>query len=146
MDEYLKGLNIIDLLSLKHRKLRKEVMKAWLKKNGNEVSDTESHMLGMLEIKGMTVAEVARKMNITRQSAHKSAKKLIEQNYIKMIPIEGNKRDKLIVLTKKGEEYSTEMLKIKRRIEEEISENIGNETVEMFKNYLMKDWISSHSK
>jgi DNA-binding MarR family transcriptional regulator len=141
MDDYLKELNLIDLLSEKHKKLRREVMKLWLEKNGEEITDTQAHMLGKLELKGMTVAESARKINVSRQAAHKCAKKLIEQGYIVMNSIEGNKRDKLLLLTKKGEEYCNEMLKIKEQVEEEVSSNIGRENVEKLKIYLRRNWM-----
>lgn len=141
MDNYLNEMNFIDLISEKHKKLRREVMKLWLLKNGEEVSDTESHMLGVLDKKPMTVAESARKMNISRQAAHKCSKKLIDHGYIVMNSIEGNKRDKLLILTNKGEEYCNEMLKIKEKIEEDISKKIGKETIEILKTCLRKDWI-----
>ena len=141
MDEYLKDLNLIDLLSEKHKKLRKEVMKLWIEKNGEYITDTESYMLGMLDAKSMTVAEIARKVNISRQGAHKCAKKLIDSEYIIMNAIEGNNRDKLLVLAKKGEDYCREMLILKQQVEEEIINNIGHESVEFLKNLLRKSWI-----
>ncbi|WP_242832635.1 MarR family transcriptional regulator [Clostridium saccharoperbutylacetonicum] len=76
MDNYLKDLNLIDLVSEKHKKLRKEVMKLWDKQHGEYISDSESHMLGTINIKETTVAEIARKMNISRQAAHKCSKKI----------------------------------------------------------------------
>ena len=141
MDDYLKDLNLIDLLSEKHKKLRKEVMKLWLVQQGEYITDTESHMLAMVDIKSMTVAEIARKMNISRQGAHKCAKKLIYSEYITMNAMEGNNRDKLLVLTKKGEEYCSEMLILKQQVEEEVCKNIGDENVEFLKEILRTDWI-----
>ena len=104
MDNYLGDLNLVDLVSEKHKKLRKEVMKLWIAQHDEYISDSESHMIGTINIKEMTVAEIARKMNISRQGAHKCAKKLIDSEYIIMKSIEGNNRDKLLTLTKKGEE------------------------------------------
>ena len=51
MDNYLKDLNLVDLVSEKHKKLRKEVMKLWLEQHEEYISDSESHMLGMIDIK-----------------------------------------------------------------------------------------------
>ncbi|ADL53905.1 MarR family winged helix-turn-helix transcriptional regulator [Clostridium cellulovorans] len=141
MNDYLNDLNLIDLISEKHKRLRKEVIKLWLEKKGEEITDTESHLLAMLEIKSMTVAETARKIDLSRQAVHKCAKKLINQGYIMMKCIEGNNRDKLIVLTEKGHEYCSEMLIIKRYIEEEVAKEIGHESVAMMKALLRKDWI-----
>lgn len=141
MEDYFKELNLIDLISEKHKKLRGKVMRQWLEKKGEEITDTEAHMLGMLEIKSMTIAESARKVNVTRQAAHKCVKKLIDQGYVNINSIEGNRRDKMIVLTSKGKEYCYEMLKIKEGIEEEVAIKIGDENVEMLKRYLRESWI-----
>lgn len=143
MNDYLKELNLIDLLSEKHRKLRGEVIKLWLEKKGEEITDTETHMMAMLKVKNMTIAESGRKINLTRQAAHKCAKKLIEKGYIEMNSLEENKRDKLIVLTQKGDEYCNEMTKIKEQLEEEISANIGHENVKILKEYLRKQWLNT---
>ena len=143
MDEHLENLNLVDLLSEKHKELRGEVMKLWLEKDGDYVTETESHMLGMLEIKSMTVAESARKISVSRQGAHKCARKLIDRGYIEMSAIEGNNRDKLISLTNKGKEYCSEMLIIKKQIEEDISKNMGYENMEMIKKNLTKNWIDT---
>lgn len=142
MEDYFKNLNLIDLISEKHKKLRGEVERLWLEKKGEEITDTETFMLAMLEIRSMTIAESARQICVSRQAAHKCAKKLIEKGYISMNSIEGNKRDKLIVLTTKGKEYCSEMLRLKNQIEEDIAKVIGRENVEMLKTYLRKNWIS----
>lgn len=141
MDNYLEDLNLVDLVSEKHKKLRKEVMKLWIRQHDEYISDSESHMIGTININEMTVAEIARKMNISRQGAHKCAKKLIDSEYIIMKAIEGNNRDKLLTLTKKGEEYCKEMLILKQKVEEEIIKNIGYENVELLKGFLRKDWL-----
>ena len=144
MDDYLGDLNLVDLVSEKHKKLRKEVMKLWVIQHDEYISDSESHMIhmiGNMNIKEMTVAQIARKMNISRQGAHKCAKKLIDSEYIIMKAIQGNNRDKLLTLSKKGEEYCKEMLILKQQVEEEIINNIGYENVEFLKNILRKSWI-----
>jgi len=58
-----------------------------------------------------------------------------------MNAIEGNNRDKLLTLSKKGKEYCKEMLILKQQVEEEIINNIGYENVEFLKNLLRKSWI-----
>jgi DNA-binding MarR family transcriptional regulator len=98
-------------------------------------------MMATVNIKQMTVAEIARKMNISRQAVHKFSKKLIEEDYITMKPVEGNNRDKLVVLTSKGEAYCKKMLILKQEIEEEIVKNIGYDNVQLLKEILRKDWI-----
>ena len=141
MDDYLKDLNLVDLVSERHKYLRRKVMQLWLDKNGEYMTETEAHLLGMLDRENMTMAKSAKKINLSRQATHKCAKKLIDRGYIIMSSIEGNNRDKLISLTEKGVEYCSEMLKLKEQIEEEVARNIGNDNVELFKMYLRKDWL-----
>ncbi|QAA33113.1 MarR family transcriptional regulator [Clostridium manihotivorum] len=141
MNEYLKELNLIDLVSEKHKRLRSEVMKRWIDKDGEEITDTESHFLAMLNKNSMTIAQAARKIRVSRQAAHKCAMKLIDEEYVKVIPIEGNKKEKLVLLTAKGQSYCDEMLKIKKKIEDEISLRIGKDKTEELKVLLRTDWI-----
>ena len=56
--------------------------------------------------------------------------------------MDGNNRDKLLVLTKKGQDYCCEMLILKQQVEEEIKNKLGHENVELLKKLLRKDWIN----
>ena len=79
MSTYLENLNIIDLLSEKHAKLRKMVIETWIEMGEESVSDTESYMLALVEREKLTVAQLGRIIGISRQGAHKCAKSLIER-------------------------------------------------------------------
>lgn len=141
VNDYLSDLNIIDLVSEKHQELRKKVRELWIKNGGEDVNQTESHMLAMLEIKSMTIAETARKINISRQATHKCAQNLIANGYIKISSIEGNQRDKLIMLTEKGKNFCSNMLILKKTLEEQIEKNIGKKNLEKLKQCLKENWI-----
>lgn len=141
VNDYLNDLNIIDLVSEKHQDLRKKVRELWVKNGEEDVSQTESHMLAMLEIKSMTIAETARKINISRQATHKCAQNLISNGYIKITPIEGNQRDKLIMLTEKGQNFCSNMLILKKKVEKHIEKNIGKKNLEKLKQCLKENWI-----
>ena len=60
MSTYLENLNIIDLLSEKHAKLRKMVIETWIEMGEESVSDTESYMLALVEREKLTVAQLGR--------------------------------------------------------------------------------------
>lgn len=140
MEEYIKNLNLIDLVSEKHKKLRKNTFKLWAEKNVGNISDAETHLLAMLSIKDMTIADCARKMNLSRQAVHKCSKELILKNYIVFLPVTGNQKNKLLTLTEKGVIFCDEILKLKIEIEKKIIENIGLENVKLLKELLRKDW------
>lgn len=67
MSTYLENLNIIDLLSEKHAKLRKMVIETWIEMGEESVSDTESYMLALVEREKLTVAQLGRIIGISRQ-------------------------------------------------------------------------------
>lgn len=141
MDNYLEELNIVDLVSEKHLKLRKKVRELWNENGGEDVNQTESHILAMLEIKGMTIAETARKINMSRQATHKCSQNLILRGYIAVTEIDGNQRDKLIELTQKGKNYCSNMLILKGDIEKQIEKSIGSENFKILKQCLKEKWI-----
>ncbi|MNN98224.1 hypothetical protein D3C81_2175630 [compost metagenome] len=55
--------------------------------------------------------------------------------------MEGNSRDKYIVLTPKGIEVCRRMLGIKQAIEQEIAARIGADQVQLLKQLLAEDWL-----
>lgn len=141
MREYLENLNLIDLVSEKHKKLRRITLDLWIRNHNSNFSETEMHLLSMLIIKKMTIAESARKMNISRQAVHKFSKLLLETGYIIFETIEGNHKEKLMSLTPKGIEIYDEMVKLKNDIEDQINKEIGEENVKILKDLLLKNWI-----
>ena len=146
MNDYLKDLNIVDLVSEKHQQLRTKVLKLWIENGEEDINQTESHMLAMIEIKSMTIAETARRINMSRQAAHKCAQNLISRGYIIANNIEGNQRDKLIMITEKGKNYCSNMLILKEEIENEIEKNIGKENLNKLRKCLKEKWIDDLEK
>ena len=140
MEEYIKNLNLIDLISEKHKELRKHTFEIRNNKNFDEISSAETHLIAMLSIKDMTIADCARKMGLSRQAVHRCSKDLIAENYIISISVEGNHRDKLLQLTEKGINHYNEMVLLKNELEKKIAKNIGIKNVEFLKELLKKEW------
>lgn len=141
MQPYLGIDNLIDLISDKHAKLRKMVIEAWIKSGEEEITDTESYMIAIINIERTTVAQIAKKIGISRQGAHKCAKGLIARGYIEIENPDSNSRDKFLVLTEKGKHFIRETLIIKRKLEEEIIKNIGKEKFDMIKEVFGQSWF-----
>ena len=135
-----QGLNIIDLISEKHAKLRKMVIEAWVESGEERVSDTESYMLALIEKNELTVAQIGRIIGISRQGAHKCAKGLIERGII----IENqnvNSRDKILFLTEKGLRFCRETLILKEKFETDIINAIGEDKFQILKQCLSENWF-----
>lgn len=141
MNSDFQSLNIIDLISEKHAKLRRLVIETWIKMGEERVSDTESYMLALIEKNELTVAQTARIIGISRQGAHKSAKSLAERGYIIIENQDTNARDKLLYLTEKGMRFCKETLILKEKFENEIINSIGEDNFKIVKDCLSKEWI-----
>ena len=141
MSTYLENLNIIDLLSEKHAKLRKMVIETWIEMGEESVSDTESYMLALVEREKLTVAQLGRIIGISRQGAHKCAKGLIERGYIIIENQNVNSRDKILFLTEKGLRFCRETLILKEKFEIDIINAIGEDKFQILKQCLSENWF-----
>ncbi|CEI71758.1 MULTISPECIES: MarR family winged helix-turn-helix transcriptional regulator [Romboutsia] len=142
MSSYFKNLNIIDLISEKHAKLRKMVIETWVERGEERVSDTESYMIALVERNELTVAQIGRIIGISRQGAHKCAKGLIERGYIIIENKDVNSRDKILSLTEKGSRFCRETLILKEEFETNIINSIGEDKFKILKECLSENWFA----
>ncbi|MEG0873380.1 MAG: helix-turn-helix domain-containing protein [Clostridia bacterium] len=142
MSSNFQSLNIIDLISEKHAKLRKMVIEAWVEKGEERVSDTESYMIALIEKNELTVAQIGRIIGISRQGAHKCAKGLIERQYIIIENQDANSRDKILSLTEKGSRFCKETLILKEEFETNIINSIGEDKFKILKECLCESWFT----
>lgn len=135
----INDLNIIDLISEKHIALRREVEERWSKSGEEDITHTEAMLLAKINMGRISLAEVARQANISRQAMHKCAKKLEDKGYIKFVSNENNQT--YTTLTEKGVLYCKKSNELKEKIENEISEIIGCENIKILKSMLEKQWV-----
>ncbi len=140
MKEVLKDLNLIDLISEKHIVLRRAVEERWAETMTDQISHTEAMLLAKLSMGRISLAEVARQANISRQAMSKCAKQLEQQGYLTFETLEGSK-GKYARLTNKGEAYCEKSKALKMGIEEEIASKIGEQAVGFLKELLKKNWL-----
>lgn len=135
----VKNLNIIDLISEKHIALRREVEERWSKSREEEITHTEAMLLAKINMGKISLAEVARQANVSRQAMHKCARKLEGKGYLKFIASESNQT--YTSLTEKGILYCKKSNELKEKIEQEVAENLGKENMELIKEILKNKWI-----
>jgi DNA-binding MarR family transcriptional regulator len=85
----------------------------------------------------VTVAEIARILDISRQAVHASVKRLEALKIVELQPQPGNDRDKLVVITDRGlhaQNTAIEQIKI---IEAEMADVIGVEALEQLRGKLL---------
>lgn len=132
-------LNIIDLISEKHIILRRKVEEQWAELEEEDISHTEALLLAKISIGKISIAQVARQANISRQAMFKCAKKLELRGYLKFVKNENN--NKYTELTDKGKEYCKKSKELKEQLEKNISDTLGKEQLEVIKELLNKNWI-----
>ena len=135
----VRNLNIIDLISEKHITLRREVEERWSKSGEEDITHTEAMLLAKINMGKISLAEVARQANVSRQAMHKCAKKLEEKGYLEFIASESNQT--YTSLTEKGSLYCKKSNDLKEKIEQELAENLGEENIKLIKKLLEGQWI-----
>ena len=135
----VRNLNIIDLISEKHITLRREVEERWSKSGEEDITHTEAMLLAKINMGKISLAEVARQANVSRQAMHKCAKKLEEKGYLEFIASESNQT--YTSLTEKGSLYCKKSNDLKKKIEQEIAENLGEENIKLIKKLIEGQWI-----
>lgn len=79
MKEYMSGLNLVDMISEKHKVLRDKVNEM----SGEPLNKTETHILAMLEQHGvLSISEISRLISISRQGTQKTINNLLAEGYV----------------------------------------------------------------
>jgi DNA-binding MarR family transcriptional regulator len=77
-----------------------------------------------------TISDIARELQITRQAAQSSVQRLIKLQVIALKTLPGNKRDKVVMITPKGELASKTARQQIGDLENELAEMIGKDKLE----------------
>ena len=85
-----------------------------------------------------TISELARALRITRQATHKSVLRLIEHGVIELQPAPDSKRDKIPIVTEKGQQIRRIAAQNLDKIEAEIEAKISKRRLEEFRETLIE--------
>ena len=77
-----------------------------------------------------TISDLARELQVTRQAAQSSVQRLIKLQVIALKTLPGNKRDKVVMITPKGELASRTARQQVVNLENEFAEMIGKDKLE----------------
>ncbi|MFM2587175.1 hypothetical protein [Vibrio sp. TBV020] len=86
----------------------------------------------------ISLSEYAKMAGISRQSIHKSLSRLVEFGVIELVPAPNSKRDKVPMVTEKGQELHSILFDILNDIEQKQIEKVGKERFEAFKATLLE--------
>ncbi len=104
------------------------------------VSPTQVRLFAVLDEEGTTVSELARRMGVTRQTAHQAVHGLVADGLLEKAPDPASARQRLIRRTPEGERAHHRAGVILRRLEEELAARIGRDAVDTLRAALETPW------
>ncbi len=104
------------------------------------VSPTQLQLFAVLDEEGTTVSELARRMGVTRQTAHQAVHSLVAAGLLEQAPHPGSARQRLIRRTPEGARAHRRALLVLERLEKELAERIGHRTVDALRAALEMPW------
>ncbi|GAA0460365.1 MarR family winged helix-turn-helix transcriptional regulator [Streptomyces sp. NPDC046215] len=104
------------------------------------VSPTQVQLFAVLDGDGTTVSELARRMGVTRQTAHQAVHGLVAAGLLEQAPDPASARRRLIRRTGEGERVHHQARTILDRLEEQLAERISREAVDALRAALEAEW------
>ncbi|WP_042463218.1 MarR family winged helix-turn-helix transcriptional regulator [Neobacillus dielmonensis] len=140
MNPEIQHLDVIDLISERHGKLRKLAEDLWNDNSNIYISNSEWYIMSRIYKKQPTIAYVSKNVDISRQATHKFIKSLEAKGLVEISNVENNKKDKRLQLTPFGEECYEKNESLKATIINKIVNQIGAEKLVQLKEILRLDW------
>ncbi len=103
-------------------------------------TDAQARIFATLQGESLTISEVARRLDVSRQAVHKLVSGLVKDGLLALEPIPDNARDKRIVFTSEGESLKRLAAKALYEIEQEVQAAIGSKNLTLLKDLLEKEW------
>jgi DNA-binding MarR family transcriptional regulator len=104
------------------------------------VSPTQAQLFAALDDQGTTISELARRMGVTRQTAHQAVHGLVAAGLLEQTPDPTSARQRLIRRTAEGERIHRQAGLILERLEEQLAERIGRENADALRTALEAPW------
>lgn len=140
MENVSNDYELLDNISDKYFQLRKTIEEMWNNSYSIAITKSEWQILSLIHGKKPTIAEITKKVNISRQATHKNIKLLYSKGLITVNNVENNNKNKYLELTSFGESCYIDSKLMKESIEKDIVAKIGPENVAILKNILQMDW------
>jgi DNA-binding MarR family transcriptional regulator len=104
------------------------------------VSPPQLQLFAVLDEEGTTVSELARRMGVTRQTAHQAAHGLVDAGLLEQVPHPTSARQRLIRRTAKGARAHQQAELFLERLEAQLAERIGQEVLDALRAALETAW------
>jgi DNA-binding MarR family transcriptional regulator len=132
--------NLPQLLGDARRWFDEALLAALDEAGASQVSPTQLGLFSVLDEDGTTVSELARRMGVTRQTAHQAVHGLVHLGLLEQAPDPASARRRLIRRTPEGQRAHERADLVLRRLEETLAERIGRDTVAALRAALEAPW------
>ena len=102
------------------------------------VRPSDIRVFAQLRGRSVKLSDIHREMGFSRQAAQQATDRLVEQGMLKVEPVPGSKRDKIVSITEKGQRWRTIAAEQIRLIEARCAEVIGDEGREILRQRLVE--------
>ena len=135
-----KQLDLLDLISERHMQLRHELEVKWNETSEMKISNAEWHILAKIKQSTISMAELSRRVNHSRQATHKMLKNMKQKNLVVISDVPQNKKEKYIQLTPEAVTYYAQYEALKRELEANVQRAIGSQHYEQLQYVLQLKW------
>ncbi|WP_055500569.1 MarR family winged helix-turn-helix transcriptional regulator [Streptomyces albus] len=132
--------NLPQLLGEGRRWFEEALLAALAAAGAVPVSPTQAQLFSVLDEEGTTVAELARRMGVTRQTAHQAVHGLVAAGLLEQTPDPASARQRLIRRTAEGTRVHARAEEVLAALEERLAERIGAEAVAALRAALETPW------
>jgi len=145
MAKKTKSFNLRAQLYLRFRWLEKKMLNHLQKSKYSYLTLTQIRVFAFLRDRDITISEMAKLLNISRQAAQKTISQLQDYGLIELIESPANLSAKLIKLTEEGRKLKAWSKRATAKSEKDLASRIGAEKVGILKEILNTEWDKSHN-
>ncbi|HET6858809.1 MAG TPA: MarR family winged helix-turn-helix transcriptional regulator [Streptomyces sp.] len=132
--------NLPQLLNDARRWFEQGLLTAMESAGAEPVSPTQVQLFAALDEEGTTGSDLARRMGVTRQTAHQAVHGLVATGLLEQVPDPASARQRLVRRTAKGKRAHRQAELILGRLEAQLAERIGQKSVSALRTALEAPW------
>ncbi|MFE6887478.1 MarR family winged helix-turn-helix transcriptional regulator [Streptomyces sp. NPDC057694] len=104
------------------------------------VTPSQIQLFAALDAEGTTVAELARRTGVTRQTVHQAVRSLMAAGLLEQVPDPASARQRLVRRTPAGRHAHDRARRAVARLETRLAERIGEEALRALRSALEAPW------
>jgi DNA-binding MarR family transcriptional regulator len=132
--------NLKQLLLARADWFAREIMSGVRRSEYAYITPAQSRLLAHMGGRPTSMAELARRLAISRQAVHKTVAELARRGILEIRDDPERRNAKLVTYTERGRQVNRAGAQIIERIEERIAQRIGRERLEELKAVLAREW------